>query len=87
MNKIGFPKASEGYVPHTEIKCWCETQGLELHPDEHQIIFNSFIEYNSKKAQYEQNKNLPAPFTRMTLAEVHDSKQAALSGFLQGMIS
>lgn len=70
MHKIGFPMASEGYVKHTEIKCWCDTQGIELAPDEHQIIFETFIEYNSKKAQYETDVDIQAPFTRLTEREI-----------------
>tara|TARA_R110000850_G_scaffold11976_4_gene40752 strand:- start:31337 stop:31600 length:264 start_codon:yes stop_codon:yes gene_type:complete len=82
MHRIGFPMASEGYVKHTEIKCWCDTQGLELHPDEHQIIFDSFIEYNSKKAQFEQNQDLIAPFTRLSEAEINYNKSMLLKARL-----
>ena len=78
--------ASEGYVKHSEIKCWCDTQGLNLHPDEHQMIFDSFIEYNSKKAYYESAPNERAPFTNKTEDEINDNKQQALSSFLQGMV-
>lgn len=84
MQKIGFPMASEGYVKHSEIKCWCETQGIELYPEEHQIIFDSFIEYNSKKAQYEQDQDKPAPFTRLTDAEIQHNKSMLLKARLGG---
>lgn len=87
MFKIGFPMASEGYVKHTEIKCWCETQGLELAPQEHQIIFDSFIEYNGSKSRFEQAKEEPAPFTTKTVEEVRETKQAAVSAFMQGMVN
>lgn len=76
--------ASEGYVKHSEIKCWCETQGIELYPEEHQIIFDSFIEYNSKKAQYEQDQDKPAPFTRLTDAEIKYNKSMLLKARLGG---
>ena len=86
MHKIGFPLSSEGYVKHTEIKCWCDTQGLELAPQEHQIIFDSFIEYNGCKARFEASKAEPAPFTNKTATEVHDAKQEGLSAFMRGMV-
>jgi len=74
MHKIGFPMASEGYVKHTEIKCWCDTQGITLDPDEHQIIFDSFIDYNSRKAQFESDQDLAAPFTTLTADQVKYNK-------------
>ena len=86
MHKIGFPMASEGYVKHTEITCWCESQGITLDPDEHQIIFDSFIQYNSKKASYEASPHEPAPYTSKSVVEVEQNKQQALSSFMQGMI-
>ena len=86
MHKISFPLSSEGYVKHSEIKCWCDTQGLELEPQEHQIIFDSFIEYNGSKSRFEQDIREPAPFTTKTAEEVHDTKQAGLSAFMQGMV-
>lgn len=78
--------ASEGYVKHTEIKCWCETQGLVLEPVEHQIIFDSFIEYSSSKAMFEATPAEPAPYTTKTVEEVQDTKQAGLSAFMRGMV-
>lgn len=86
MHKIGFPMASEGYVKHTEIKCWCDTQGLDLSPQEHQIIFDSFIEYNGSKARFEASKSEPAPFTSKTVKESQAEKQASVSAFMAGMV-
>ena len=78
--------ASEGYVKHSEIKCWCDTQGLDLHPDEHQMIFDSFIEYISKKAYYESKPQELAPFTTRSEEEVNNDKQQAFSSLLRGLV-
>ena len=86
MNKIGFPMASEGYVKHSEIKIWCETQGLELNPAEHQLIFDSFIEYNGSKSRYEAQRTEPAPFTTKTTEQLSDTKQAGISAVMQRMM-
>ena len=86
MNKIGFPTQTEGYVKHSEIKCWSGTQGINLHPNEHQMIFDNFVEYTSKKAQYENKPQEKAPFTRKTTEEINAIKQQAFSSMLQGMV-
>lgn len=86
MQKIGFPMPSEGYIKHSEIQAWASSQGLNLHPDEHQMIFDSFIEYNSKKMYYESKPHEPAPFTNKTEEEVYNENQQNMAKMLKGMV-
>lgn len=87
MHKIGFPSPSEGCVKHAEIKAWAEMQGLDLNPTEYQIIFDSFIEYNSSKMRFEKTKAEPAPFTTKTAEEVQQASNDAMNSLMNRMLN
>lgn len=62
MQRIGYPSPSVGYITHSEIASWSKATATHLSPDEHQLIFDMFVEYGSAKAHFEQNELEPAPY-------------------------
>jgi len=86
MQRIGFPSSSETYVKHTEIKCWSDSQGIELYPFEHQIIFDSFKSFSGKKSHFEANPMEPSPFTNATPEDSQNEKNNAVDSMVARML-
>ena len=86
MFKIGFPESSEGYIKHSEIKCWCDTQGINLSPIEHQMIFDNFKSFSGKKAHFEASPMELAPFTNSTPEDFQNEKDNAVDSMVERML-